>query len=192
MRQSTIIRKTKETSVELSINLDGNKKIKIETGIGFFDHMLELFAFHSGFDLTIKASGDLIVDDHHTIEDVGLALGEAFYKALGQRIGIERYGLSYVPMDDSLSRVVVDISNRPALVFRAEFTNQFVGNLSTENILEFFKSFVNEARINLHIENLYGKNTHHQIESIFKAFGRSIKDAVRLTSNAVQSTKGVL
>jgi imidazoleglycerol-phosphate dehydratase len=192
MRTAKISRNTKETNIELALNIDGMKNIEINTGIGFFDHMLTLFAFHGGFDLNVKVIGDINVDDHHTVEDVGIVLGQAFYKAVGDRIGINRYATFYVPMDESLSRVVIDVSNRPALVFKATFNRSIVGTFATENVLEFFKAFTNESKINLHIENLYGENTHHQIESIFKAFGRALKEAIKITSDDVSSTKGVL
>lgn len=192
MRKSTIKRDTLETKIELSINLDGNKNININTGIAFFDHMLTLFAFHGSFDLNIQANGDLAVDSHHTMEDCGIALGQAVYQALGNRFGINRYGFSYVPMDEALSRVVIDISNRPYLVFNASFKRESIGTMDTENVLEFFKSFVNESRMNLHIENFYGDNDHHKVESIFKAFGRALKDALLINGSAITSTKGVL
>jgi len=192
MRKATIKRDTLETKIELSINLDGDRNINIDTGIAFFDHMLTLFAFHGSFDLIIQADGDLKVDSHHTMEDVGIALGQAIYQALGERVGINRYGLSYVPMDESLSRVVIDMSNRPYLVFNASFKRETIGTMDTENVLEFFKSLTNESRMNLHIENFYGENDHHKIESIFKAFGRALKDALRIRGSAITSTKGVL
>jgi imidazoleglycerol-phosphate dehydratase len=192
MRTASIKRITNETNINLTLNLDGNKNINVDTGIQFFDHMLTLFSFHAGFDLSIAAKGDLGVDDHHTVEDVGLALGQALIAALKDKKGINRYGLSYVPMDESLSRVVIDLSNRPTLVFKANFKRENVGNFSTENVYEFLKSFVNEAKINLHVENLYGENTHHQIESIFKALGRALKESVLITSSDLLSTKGVL
>ncbi len=192
MRKASIKRDTLETKIELSINLDGNKNINIDTGIAFFDHMLTLFAFHGSLDLNIQANGDLAVDTHHTMEDVGIALGQAVYQALGERLGINRYGFSYVPMDEALSRVVIDMSNRPYLAFNASFKRESIGTMDTENVLEFFKSFVNESRMNLHIENFYGDNDHHKVESIFKAFGRALKDALRINGSAITSTKGVL
>ena len=192
MRKATIKRDTLETKIDLSINLDGNRNININTGIPFFDHMLTLFAFHGIFDLNIQANGDLTVDSHHTMEDVGIALGQAIYQALGDRLGINRYGLSYVPMDEALSRVVIDMSNRPYLVFNVSFKRASIGTMDTENVLEFFKSFINESRMNLHIENFYGDNDHHKVESIFKAFGRALKDALSINSSTITSTKGVL
>jgi imidazoleglycerol-phosphate dehydratase len=192
MRTYTVQRNTKETQIELFLNLDGNKQIDVQTGIPFFDHMLTLFAFHGGFDLKVFAKGDLEVDDHHTVEDVGLALGQAIIQALGDKKGIERYGMMYLPMDEALSRVVLDLSNRPYLVFKATFNRDKVGTMDTQNVFEFFKSVSNEAKMNLHMEVLYGDNEHHKIESLFKAFGRALKMAVKVTSTEVSSTKGVL
>lgn len=192
MRTYTIQRNTKETQIELFLNLDGNKQIDVQTGIPFFDHMLTLFAFHGSFDLKVFAKGDLEVDDHHTVEDVGLALGQAILQALGDKKGIERYGMMYLPMDEALSRVVLDLSNRPYLVFKATFNRDKVGTMDTQNVFEFFKSVSNEAKMNLHMEVLYGDNEHHKIESLFKAFGRALKMAVKVTSTEVSSTKGVL
>lgn len=192
MRMSTINRNTKETTIELSLNLDGSKQININTGIPFFDHMLTLFAFHGSFDLDVFAKGDIDVDDHHTVEDVGLALGQAIYQALGNKIGINRYGMMYLPMDEALSRVVLDLSNRPYLVFKAKFNRDKVGTMDTQNVFEFFKSVSNEAKMNLHMEVLYGENEHHKIESLFKGFGRALKEAINIVSYEVSSTKGVL
>jgi len=192
MRMSTINRNTKETTIELSLNLDGSKQININTGIPFFDHMLTLFAFHGNFDLDVFTKGDIDVDDHHTVEDVGLALGQAIYQALGNKIGINRYGMMYLPMDEALSRVVLDLSNRPYLVFKAKFNRDKVGTMDTQNVFEFFKSVSNEAKMNLHMEVLYGENEHHKIESLFKGFGRALKEAINIVSYEVSSTKGVL
>ena len=192
MRIATIERKTNETDIKLTLNLDGQKQVNVQTGIPFFDHMLTLFAFHGGFDLDVYAVGDLEVDDHHTVEDVGLALGQAVNKALNDKKGINRYGLMYLPMDEALSRVVIDISNRPYLFFKAPFVREKVGTMDTQNVSEFFKSFVNESKMNLHIETLYGDNEHHKIESIFKGFGRALKEATRIVSDDISSTKGVL
>ncbi|MFU8792636.1 MAG: imidazoleglycerol-phosphate dehydratase HisB [Acholeplasmataceae bacterium] len=192
MRIATINRKTNETDIKLTIDLDGTKKVNVQTGIPFFDHMLTLFAFHGNFDLDVIAKGDLEVDDHHTVEDIGLALGQAVIEALGDKKGINRYGLMYLPMDEALSRVVIDISNRPYLFFKAPFVREKVGTMDTQNVAEFFKSFVNESKMNLHIETLYGENEHHKIESIFKGFGRALKEATRIISDDISSTKGVL
>ena len=192
MRSAEVTRKTNETDIAVKINLDGAGKYKINTGIGFFDHMLSLVAFHGGFDIEITCKGDLNIDCHHTVEDVGLTLGMAFRKALGRDPVISRYGNSIVPMDDSLSQAVVDISGRPYLVFKCEFQNEKAGELETETVKEFFKSFVQESRINLHIENRYGENTHHVIESIFKSFARSLSEASRKAIGGVPSSKGTL
>lgn len=192
MRSYQIKRKTKETDIELSLKIDGSRDIDIDTGVPFFDHMLTLFGFHAGFDLNIKCLGDLPVDDHHTVEDVGIALGQAYYQALGQFKGINRYGMCYVPMDEALARAVVDVSNRPYLFYKATYQRIEIGGLSLENVLEFFRAFVNEARINLHLEVLYGQNDHHKVESLFKAFARAIKEASMIVSNDLPSTKGML
>lgn len=191
-RVSELKRQTKETSIELKLNLDGKRDITIQTGIGFFDHMLTLLAFHAQMDLSIKAEGDTYVDDHHTVEDVGIILGDAFKEALGDKVGIERYSQVFLPMDEALSRIVLDISNRPICVFNATFNRSMVGDFATENVLEFLRAFTNQARITLHVEVLYGSNTHHQIESIFKGIGRAIKQAILVTSEEVSSSKGVL
>ncbi len=183
---------TKETNIQLELNLEGNRKIDINTGIPFFDHMLTLFAFHASFDLSIQAQGDVSVDDHHTVEDVGIVLGEAVLEALGDKKGINRYGLSYLPMDEALSRAVIDISNRPFLHYQASFERQSIGGLSLENVIEFMRAFAVEARLSLHIETLYGDNDHHKVESLFKALGRSLREAVSIVGNDVNSTKGVL
>lgn len=192
MRTSTQKRITKETEIELSLNLDGSKNINIQTGIPFFNHMLELFAFHGGFDLIIQSKGDIQVDDHHTVEDIGLVLGKAFREAIGEKQGIERYSSLYLPMDEALARIVIDLSNRPLLVFKADFVRENIGGLSLENVHEFFKSFATEARITLHMAILEGLNDHHKIEALFKGLGRALKLASRLVSHDLPSTKGVL
>ncbi|RJX26065.1 MAG: imidazoleglycerol-phosphate dehydratase HisB [Acholeplasma sp.] len=192
MRTQTINRTTKETSIQASINLDGTKQIQIETGIPFFDHMLTLFAFHGNFDLNLLAKGDVYVDDHHTVEDCGIVLGQAIDQALGEKKGIERYSSVYLPMDEALVRVVIDISNRPMLIFKGEFNRESIGGLSLENVREFLKAFTTEARITLHIEILDGLNDHHKVEAIFKGLGRALKLAVKQTSEDLPSTKGVL
>jgi imidazoleglycerol-phosphate dehydratase len=183
---------TKETSIELALNLDGARNIMIETGIGFFDHMLTLLAFHANMDLTIKAKGDTFVDDHHTVEDVGILFGDSFLEALNDKVGIERYSYQYIAMDEALSRIVLDISNRPICVFNASFNRPMVGDFATENVLEFLRAFTNQARITLHVDLIHGTNTHHIIESIFKGLGRAIKQATQITSKSVNSSKGVL
>ena len=192
MRKATVNRKTKETKVTVTINLDGSQKSKIDTGIGFLDHMLTLFAFHSWLDLEITCTGDREVDCHHTVEDIGLTLGQAYRQALGTEPVINRYGSSFVPMDESLTRSIVDISGRSYLVFNCSFSKEKAGSLETETVKEFFKAFAQESRINLHIENLYGENTHHKIESIFKSCARSLAEGCRQAKGGIPSTKGAL
>ena len=192
MRKIELRRKTKETDIKLALNLDGNRTIDVNTGVAFFDHMLTLFAFHGGFDLEIACVGDLDVDDHHTVEDVGLVLGEALNKLLADKVGVRRYGFAYVPMDESLARVVLDLSNRPTLVYRAALDRQKLGQMDTQNVKEFLRAFVNTARITLHAEVLYGENAHHKVEAIFKALGRALRSATTIDDGAVPSSKGVL
>lgn len=192
MRQKTIYRKTKETEINVSIDLDGRKESQIDTGIPFFDHMLTLFAFHGNVDLSLIAKGDVNVDDHHTVEDCGIVLGQAINEALGDKRGIERYSAVYLPMDEALVRVVMDISNRPMLIFKGEFKRESIGGLSLENVREFLKALTTEARITLHVEILDGINDHHKVEAIFKGLGRALKFAVKQTSDDLPSTKGVL
>jgi imidazoleglycerol-phosphate dehydratase/histidinol-phosphatase len=190
-RRAVIIRKTKETSIALELNLDGSGKSEIETGIGFFDHMLEQIGKHGGIDLTIKAEGDLKVDEHHTIEDVAIAFGEAVWKALGSKKGIERYGF-LVPMDDSLAQTVIDFSGRPWLLWNVGFKHDMIGEIPVEMFFHFFKSFSDSAKCNLNIK-AEGENDHHKIEAIFKAFSKTLKMAVRKTDNFnLPSTKGTL
>jgi imidazoleglycerol-phosphate dehydratase / histidinol-phosphatase len=190
-RRAVIIRKTKETSIALELNLDGSGKSEIETGIGFFDHMLEQIGKHGGIDLTIKAEGDLKVDEHHTIEDVAIAFGEAVWKALGSKKGIERYGF-LVPMDDSLAQTVIDFSGRPWLIWNVGFKHDMIGEIPVEMFFHFFKSFSDSAKCNLNIK-AEGENDHHKIEAIFKAFSKTLKMAVRKTDNFnLPSTKGTL
>lgn len=192
-RYSKKERATKETSVQLEIDLEGKGNIEINTGIGFFDHMLNLFAFHGQIDLKVLAKGDLEVCDHHTIEDIGITLGEAFKEALGNKEGINRYGTFYVPMDETLALVSLDISNRPFLVFDCEFKREKVGEMATEMVVEFFRAFAFNSGITLHLKILYGENDHHKIEALFKAFGRAIKEAkFRSSKNGIPSTKGSL
>ena len=195
MRKSSIKRNTKETEISCSLNLDGVGKSTIATGIGFFDHMLEIFANHSQIDLTLEAKGDTHVDYHHTIEDIGISLGEAFNKAVGDKKGIKRYGHSYVPLDEALSRVVLDFSGRPGLHMKVDFVKEEVGGIDVNMFEHFFQSFCNHAFITLHIENFSGENTHHQIETIFKAFGRALRMALEIDTkqeNIIPSTKGAL
>lgn len=195
MRKSSIRRETAETKISLSLNLDGNGKAEVNTGVGFFDHMLTLFAFHSGIDLNVQADGDLNVCDHHTIEDVGIALGRAFKEALGDKKGINRYGNAFIPMDESLAQVVIDISGRSFLAFDCELKRESIGNFSTEMVKEFLRAFAFNSNITLHVRLLYGENDHHKIEGIFKALGRALKEAKMINKDKemeIPSTKGCL
>jgi imidazoleglycerol-phosphate dehydratase len=192
MRIAKIERKTLETEISVEINLDGNGNSKINTGIGFLDHMLTLMAFHGSFDLKVNCNGDLYVDEHHTVEDIGITLGEAFYKALGDKKGIKRYSNVSIPMDEALCNTVLDISNRPYLIFNMNFDREKVGSMDTQNFNEFFRAFVNESKITLHINLLYGDNDHHKIEAVFKSFARALKEGIQITSDKISSSKGVL
>ena len=195
MRKGKIERNTKETKISCSLNLDGSGKADISTGIGFFDHMLELFAHHSLVDIELKTEGDTNVDLHHSVEDTAYAIALATIKALGEKKGIKRYGFFYIPMDECLSRCVIDFSGRPELVWKVNLGLEKIGEMDTELFLEFFKAFTNEAKCNLHIENLYGKNNHHIIESCFKAFAKSYRIAIETDqrrNNKIPSSKGTL
>lgn len=194
MRQATIKRETKETQIEISLNLDEQSGIEIDTGIGFLNHMLNLFAKHGRFGLVVQCHGDLDVDPHHTTEDTGIVLGECFKQALGDKQGIERYGTEFVPMDETLGQVSVDLSGRSYLVFDAELTNPRLGGLDTETVEDFFQAVAFAAEMNLHARILYGRNTHHKVESLFKAFGRAMRAAVTINPDiqGVNSTKGVI
>ena len=195
MRKQTIERKTKETKIKVTVNLDGTGKSKINTGIGFLDHMIDQFCKHSLVDVELKVSGDLHVDYHHTTEDSAIALGQALHKALDNKVGITRFGQALSAMDETLSRVVVDCSNRPYLVWKVTFPNDKVGEMDTELFKEWFQAFAQNSGITLHIENLYGENSHHIIESCFKGLARSIREAVQIDSkrkNQIPSTKGTL
>jgi imidazoleglycerol-phosphate dehydratase len=194
MRSATVQRKTKETNISVTLEIDGSGKYSVSTGVGFLDHMLELFTKHGMFNLQLKCKGDLHVDDHHTTEDVAIALGKAFDKALKERVGISRYGSAYVPMDESLARCVVDLGGRSALVFKADFNRKKVGDLSTEMIRHFFQSFAENVKANVHVEVLYGVNTHHKIEALFKALARAMRIACEKDARVkgVLSTKGNL
>jgi imidazoleglycerol-phosphate dehydratase len=192
MRKAEINRETLETKVSVSLNIDGTGKSNINTGVGFLDHMLTLLSFHSQFDLSITCAGDLYVDDHHSVEDIGLALGAAFKEAIGDKKGIKRYASLFIPMDESLCRVALDISNRPTLVYNVDFQREKIGTIDTQNFKEFLKSFANEARLTLHLEVLYGENDHHKIEAVFKALARALQEAVTINSNELPSSKGVL
>ena len=195
MREATIARKTKETSIEVTVNLDGGGVYEVSTGIGFLDHMLEQLSRHSLIDLTVKAKGDIHIDFHHTTEDTAIAIGQAVSEALGERTGIVRYGAALVPMDETLTRVALDVSNRPYLIWRVTFVRPKVGDMDTELFKEWFQSFAQHAGVTLHIENLYGENSHHIVESCFKGLARSLRAAVAIDprkSGDVPSTKGVL
>lgn len=192
MRTSIVERNTKETQIKIELNLDGGE-VKVDTGIGFFDHMLTAFGVHGGFGLNVKVSGDLDVDTHHTVEDTGIALGKAFNEALGDMSGINRYGTFYIPMDESLAQASLDISNRPFLVFNADFAQEKCGDYETCVTEEFWRAFAVNSAITLHVNVLYGVNAHHEIEAIFKAVAHALKIAVqRNGDNCVLSTKGVL
>ncbi|MFC4077493.1 imidazoleglycerol-phosphate dehydratase HisB [Salinithrix halophila] len=193
-RMASIQRKTKETQIELTVNLDGSGKTEFSTGVPFLEHMMDLFAKHGLFDLKITARGDNEVDDHHTAEDIAICLGSAIREALGDKTGIRRYGQAWVPMDESLGQVILDLSNRPHLEFRADFPSQRVGAFDTELVHEFFWKLALEARMNLHVILHYGRNTHHMIESLFKALGRALDEAVQVDPRvtSVPSSKGVL
>ena len=195
MRKGNVIRNTNETKISCSLNLDGSGISNISTGIGFFDHMLELFSHHSLIDMDLITEGDLKVDFHHSVEDTAYAIAQATTKALGEKNGINRYGFFYVPMDECLTRCVIDFSGRPELVWKVELGLEKIGEMDTELFIEFFKSFTNEAKCNLHIENLYGQNNHHIIESCFKAFAKSFRIAVEMDTrrnNQIPSSKGIL
>lgn len=192
MRQSQIERNTKETQIKLSIELDNKGTNQLNTGIGFLDHMLDLFAFRAGITLAIDCKGDLIIDGHHSVEDIGIALGLALKEALGDKKGIQRYGSARCPMDETLVAVDLDIANRAFLVFNADFKAKKVGEFETELTEEFFRALAFNSGMTLHINLLYGKNTHHKIEAIFKAFGMALKEAIAITSTDIPSTKGVL
>ena len=184
MRQAEVIRNTNETQITVKINLDGTGQSKLSTGIGFFDHMLDQIARHGLIDLDIHAVGDLHIDGHHTVEDVGITLGQAFAKAVGDKKGIRRYGHAYVPLDEALSRVVVDFSGRPGLIMHVPFKSGMIGEFDSQLAFEFFQGFVNHAFVTLHIDNLRGENAHHQAETVFKAFARALRAALELDPRA--------
>ncbi|ALT76084.1 MULTISPECIES: imidazoleglycerol-phosphate dehydratase HisB [unclassified Roseateles] len=194
-RIAEISRNTKETQITVRVNLDGTGEAKLSTGIGFFDHMLDQIARHGMIDLDIDAKGDLHIDGHHTVEDVGITLGLAVAQAIGDKKGLTRYGHSYVPLDEALSRVVVDFSGRPGLAMDVKFTAGSIGAFDTQLAFEFFQGFVNHAGVSLHVDNLKGHNAHHQCETIFKAFGRALRMAMTLdprSAGVIPSTKGTL
>ena len=195
MRESQVKRSTNETEIICSINLDGNGTANVGTGVGFFDHMLEIFSHHSLIDLNIEVVGDTHVDLHHTVEDTGYTIAQAIINALGEKKGIRRYGFFYLPMDDCLSRCVIDFSGRPELIWKVGLGLKKIGDMDTELFEEFFKAFTNESKCNLHIENFYGKNNHHIIESCFKAFAKSVRIAIEIDNkikNIIPSSKGTL
>lgn len=194
MRQAEMVRNTNETKISLALNLDEQEPVDINTGVGFFDHMLTLFARHSRMSLVIKVDGDLEVDSHHTVEDVGIVLGQCIREALGDKAGINRYGSSFVPMDESLALGVVDLSGRSYLVFDATFDNPKLGAFDTELAEEFFLALAFNVQMNLHLKILHGKNTHHKIEALFKATGRAFREAITMNPEikGVNSTKGML
>lgn len=193
-RVSKIERITKETSIKLEINLDGEGNNSINTGIGFFDHMITLLSFHSGLDISLEAKGDIYVCDHHIVEDVGIALGTCVKEALGNKIGIKRYGTFFIPMDEALATVSLDISGRAFLHFEGDFKREAIGDFSTEMVKEFFRAFAFNSGTTLHARVLYGENDHHKIEGLFKALGKSLKEAISIGDNAslLPSTKGLL
>lgn len=195
MRSAKVTRNTLETQISVELNLDGSGKAKFDTGLPFLDHMLDQIARHGLLDINILAKGDLQIDAHHTVEDIGITLGQAFNQAVGDKKGLRRYGHAYVPLDESLTRVVLDISGRPGLVFNCEFVRDSVGEFDVDLINEFFQGFVNHALVTLHIDNLAGNNAHHQAETIFKAFGRALRMALEIDPRMVgvmPSTKGTL
>ena len=193
IRKAKISRKTKETSISVEVNIDGKGKYKIDTGIGFLDHMLEQLSKHSLMDISVKAKGDTHIDLHHTTEDTGIAIGEAISKAAGSRRGIKRYAHALIPMDETLTRVAIDVSNRPYLIWKVNLKVEKLGEMDTELFKEWFQAFSQSAGITLHIENVYGENSHHKIESCFKGLARSLKDAFEIDKrikSSIPSTKG--
>ena len=194
-RLAEVTRHTAETQIRVAVDIDGSGVAKLATGIGFFDHMLDQIARHGLIDLDIEAKGDLHIDGHHTVEDIGITLGQAVAKAVGDKRGLRRYGHAYVPLDEALSRVVIDFSGRPGLHMRVDFKSGMIGALDTQLVYEFFQGFVNHANVSLHIDNLHGDNAHHQCETIFKAFARAMRMALEIDprmGNVIPSTKGSL
>ena len=194
-RHAEVTRNTAETRITVRVDLDGTGQSRLQTGIGFFDHMLDQIARHGLIDLDIQAEGDLHIDGHHTVEDVGITLGQAVHRALGDRKGIRRFGHAYVPLDEALSRVVIDFSGRPGLVMHVPFKSGMIGGFDSQLAHEFFQGFVNHALVTLHIDNLHGENAHHQAETVFKAFARALRAAVEVdprASGSIASTKGSL
>ena len=194
-RRAEVARNTKETRIRVAIDLDGTGRAELASGIGFFDHMLEQIARHGMVDLVVQAQGDLHIDGHHTVEDIGITFGQAFAQAVGAKAGVRRYGHAYVPLDEALSRVVVDLSGRPELVWNVRFTRAMIGEFDVDLAHEFFQGFVNHALVTLHVDNLRGDNAHHQCETVFKAFARALRMAIELDPRAagtIPSTKGTL
>jgi imidazoleglycerol-phosphate dehydratase len=194
-RKATISRNTLETQITVSINLDGSGESKFDTGVPFLEHMMDQIARHGLIDLDIQAKGDLHIDDHHTVEDIGITLGQAFAEAVGDKKGLARYGHSYVPLDEALSRVVIDFSGRPGLEWHVPFTRGSIGGFDVDLFIEFFQGFINHAKVSLHVDNLRGKNSHHQAETVFKAFGRALRMALtpdERMAGITPSTKGSL
>jgi imidazoleglycerol-phosphate dehydratase len=194
-RRAEVVRDTRETQIRVAVDLDGSGRSELATGIGFFDHMLEQIARHGLVDLVVQAKGDLHIDGHHTVEDVGITLGQAFARAVADKAGVRRYGHAYVPLDEALSRVVVDLSGRPELIWNVRFTRSMIGEFDVDLAHEFFQGFVNHALVTLHVDNLRGDNAHHQCETVFKAFARALRMAVELDPRAagtIPSTKGTL
>jgi imidazoleglycerol-phosphate dehydratase len=193
-RKAQVTRNTQETQISVKLDLDGSGQAKLASGVPFLDHMLDQIARHGLIDLEVKAKGDLHIDAHHTVEDIGITLGQAFAKAVGDKKGVRRYGHAYVPLDEALSRVVVDLSGRPGLEMSGKFTRARVGDFDVDLVREFFQGFVNHASVTLHLDNLKGVNAHHQVETLFKAFGRALRMAVELDPRVrgVPSTKGKL
>ena len=195
MRKQKVTRKTTETDITVEVNVDGTGKYDVETGIGFLDHMLEIFSRHGLIDLKVHAKGDLHIDFHHTTEDTGIAIGQALHNALGDRRGIRRYASAIIPMDETLSRVSIDVSDRPYLIWKVDFSKQKLGEMDTELFKEWFQAFAQNARITVHIETIYGENNHHIVESCFKALARALRDAIETdprASDSIPSTKGTL
>ena len=195
MRSAEIERKTKETQIRVKLDLDGKGTARLSTGIPFLEHMLDQVARHGMLDLDVQAKGDLHIDAHHTVEDIGITLGQAFAKAIGDKSGVRRFGHAYVPLDEALSRVVIDFSGRPGLSYNVKFTRALIGEFDADLVHEFFQGFVNHAQVTLHIDNLRGQNAHHQAETVFKAFARALRMAIALDARAagvVPSTKGTL
>ena len=195
MRQAEVTRNTSETKIQVSLNLDGTGKSELNSGVPFLDHMLDQIARHGMIDLKVSAQGDTHIDDHHTVEDIGITLGQAIAKAVGDKAGLTRYGHAYVPLDETLSRVVIDFSGRPGLEFHVPFTRARVGDFDVDLSIEFFRGFVNHAGVTLHIDNLRGVNAHHQIETVFKAFGRALRMALAIdprSPSSIPTTKGSL